>query len=90
MYFAASEALANMAKHAHAARAWIELDHRDGHLRLVVGDDGIGGARAGAGGGLAGLGDRIAPLDGILTVSSPIGGPTLVVVEVPCEGPVGS
>jgi signal transduction histidine kinase len=79
-----------MAKHAHAARAWIELELRDGHLRLTVGDDGIGGARAGSGGGLAGLADRIAPLDGILTVASPVGGPTLVVMEVPCERPVGS
>jgi signal transduction histidine kinase len=89
-YFVASEALANMAKHSHAARAWIELEYRAGHLRLVVGDDGLGGARTEGRGGLAGLADRIAPLDGILTVSSPIGGPTLVVMEVPCDRPVGS
>ena len=86
-YFVASECLANMAKHAEATRAWIELEHRNGHLRLVVGDNGIGGAQPGERGGLNGLADRIAPLDGILSVSSPIGGPTLIVMEIPCEAP---
>ena len=86
-YFVASEALANMAKHAHATRAWIDLQYRDGLLRMSVGDNGIGGAEARAGGGLAGLGDRIAPLDGILSVSSPIGGPTQIIMEIPCEIP---
>ncbi|NUP50723.1 MAG: sensor histidine kinase [Catenulispora sp.] len=86
-YFVASEALANMAKHAQASRAWIDLDYRGGCLRMSVGDDGVGGAEAKAGGGLAGLGDRIAPLDGILSVSSPIGGPTQIIMEIPCEIP---
>ena len=84
-YFVASEALANMAKHSEAGRAWIELEHRAGHLRMTVGDDGIGGADEAAGTGLSGLADRVAPLDGILSVSSPIGGPTLIVMEIPCK-----
>jgi signal transduction histidine kinase len=86
-YFVASEALANMAKHAHATRAWIELELREGRLRMIVGDNGVGGAEAGPGGGLAGLSDRIAPLDGILSVSSPLGGPTQIIMELPCPKP---
>ncbi|MFL6115469.1 MAG: sensor histidine kinase [Catenulispora sp.] len=89
-YFVASEALANMAKHSRASRAWIDLDHRNGALRMTVGDNGVGGAAAGAGGGLAGLGDRLAPLDGILSVSSPVGGPTQIIMEIPCEMPSAS
>ena len=87
-YFVASEALANMAKHAHATRAWIELEQRDDHLRMIIGDNGVGGAESSPGGGLAGLADRIAPLDGILSVSSPLGGPTQIIMEVPCSRPV--
>jgi signal transduction histidine kinase len=76
-----------MAKHAHATRAWIELELREGRLRMIVGDNGVGGAEAGPGGGLAGLSDRIAPLDGILSVSSPLGGPTQIIMELPCPKP---
>jgi signal transduction histidine kinase len=56
---------------------------RDGRLRLKVSDDGIGGARAGAGSGLSGLGDRVRAVDGRLRVSSPRGGPTVVTVSLP-------
>jgi len=86
-YFVASEALANMAKHAHATRAWIELEIREDQLRMIVGDNGVGGAESNPGGGLSGLSDRIAPLDGILSVSSPLGGPTLIIMEMPCPKP---
>ncbi|WP_194895239.1 sensor histidine kinase [Catenulispora pinisilvae] len=86
-YFVASEALANMAKHSHASRAWIDLEIRDDQLRMIVGDNGVGGAETNPGGGLAGLSDRIAPLDGILSVSSPIGGPTQIIMEMPCQKP---
>ena len=89
-YFVASEALANMAKHAHATRAWIDLELRDGRLRMIVGDNGVGGAETNPGGGLAGLSDRIAPLDGILSVNSPIGGPTQIIMEMPCPSPSAS
>ncbi|MEY9926946.1 signal transduction histidine kinase [Catenulispora sp. GP43] len=89
-YFVASEALANMAKHADATRAWIELELREDNLRMIIGDNGVGGAEAGPGGGLAGLSDRIAPLDGILSVSSPLGGPTQIIMEMPCPKPSAS
>ncbi|ACU69154.1 histidine kinase [Catenulispora acidiphila DSM 44928] len=89
-YFVASEALANMAKHAHATRAWIELEIREDHLRMIVGDNGVGGAQTDPGGGLDGLSDRIAPLDGILSVSSPLGGPTQIIMEMPCPNPSAS
>ncbi|MEY9859855.1 signal transduction histidine kinase [Catenulispora sp. GAS73] len=89
-YFVASEALANMAKHADATRAWIDVHLRDGRLQMTIGDNGVGGAAANPGGGLAGLSDRIAPLDGILSVSSPIGGPTQILMEMPCPKPSAS
>jgi signal transduction histidine kinase len=50
----------------------------------------VGGAETHTGGGLAGLSDRIAPLDGILSVSSPIGGPTQIIMEMPCQKPSAS
>jgi signal transduction histidine kinase len=58
----------------------------DPHLRLRVTDDGHGGAAAAPGSGLAGLADRLAPVDGRLTVMSPLGGPTAVTVEIPLRG----
>lgn len=82
-YFAIAECLANTVKHAGATRAWITGSH-DGHrLRLVVGDDGRGGADP-AGSGLSGIARRLDAFDGDLVVVSPPGGPTLVRVEVPC------
>jgi signal transduction histidine kinase len=54
-------------------------------LRAEVHDDGVGGADPASGTGLAGLERRLATFDGILAVSSPVGGPTTVVIEVPCE-----
>ncbi|MEV0718194.1 sensor domain-containing protein [Asanoa sp. NPDC050611] len=85
LYFAVAEALANVAKHSAAARAWVTL-HAPAGGRLVVdvGDDGTGGARIPAAGGLAGVRRRLAAFDGRLAVSSPPGGPTLVTMEVPC------
>ncbi|MFJ6657423.1 sensor histidine kinase [Streptomyces sp. NPDC091377] len=84
-YFVVCEALANVARHSGAGRAEVDGEHRDGRLFLRVGDDGRGGARAGAGGGLTGLADRVSVLDGRLSLSSPPGGPTLLSVEIPCE-----
>lgn len=84
-YFAASEALTNTAKHAHATEAritaWVEGDV----LVAEIEDDGIGGAGGGGSGtGLRGLADRVEALDGRLTISSPPGRGTLVRVELPC------
>jgi signal transduction histidine kinase len=84
VYFAAAEALANVGHHARAGRAWLRASHTAGWLRVVVSDDGIGGASAGRGTGLRGIERRLAAFDGRVTISSPGGGPTEVTMEVPC------
>jgi signal transduction histidine kinase len=84
VYFAVAECLANAAKHSGHQQAWVELAHRDGLLRVVVGDDGRGGADAEAGTGMRGVMRRLAAFDGTMAVSSPDGGPTIVTLEVPC------
>jgi signal transduction histidine kinase len=83
-YFAAAEILTNATKHSGARDARITAEHRDGVLRIVITDFGMGGADARAGTGLAGVERRLATFDGILAVSSPAGGPTMVVIEIPC------
>ncbi len=84
VYFAVAECLANVGKHADAAHAWVELALEADSLRVVVGDDGHGGADPGAGTGMRGVARRLAAFDGTMMVSSPVGGPTLVTLEVPC------
>ena len=84
VYFSVAEALANVVKHAEARSVHIDLSHRGGVLRAEVTDNGAGGADAASGTGLAGVERRLATFDGILAVSSPPGGPTIVVIEVPC------
>jgi signal transduction histidine kinase len=83
-YFAVCEALANVAKHSRATRAWVRGRLVKDVLVMEVRDDGVGGADPAAGGGLAGLADRVAVVEGRLLLSSPAGGPTLVRVEIPC------
>ena len=83
-YFAVTELLANVSKHAQAGQAWVDLRHDGGMLRVTVTDDGTGGADPAAGSGLAGLERRLAAFDGLLAVSSPPGGPTVVNMEIPC------
>ncbi|MGX6607550.1 sensor histidine kinase [Micromonosporaceae bacterium Da 78-11] len=81
VYFTVAELLTNVARHAAAGRAWVELREQGDELRLAVRDDGRGGAgRNLAGTGLSGLARRAEALDGTLTVDSPPGGPTAVVV----------
>jgi signal transduction histidine kinase len=83
-YFVVSEALANIAKHAGASRAGVAV-RRDGDmLRVTVTDDGAGGANPSRGTGLAGLAQRVRSVDGVLSVSSPPGGPTTITAELPC------
>jgi signal transduction histidine kinase len=82
-YFCAAELLANVAKHSGARHATLEAVHVPGLLRLRVSDDGSGGARVEASGGLAGLAERIKTVDGRLQLSSPPKGPTVVTVELP-------
>ena len=84
-YFTAAEALANAAKHSGGQRVWIDIQHRDGRLLMTIQDDGAGGADPAKGGGLRGLERRLAPFDGILALNSPVGGPTVLTVELPCE-----
>ncbi|WP_432827140.1 sensor histidine kinase [Dactylosporangium sp. CA-092794] len=83
-YFAVAEALANVAKHSGATAAWVRLSYLGDALCLGVGDDGVGGAAARAGSGLAGVERRLAAFDGSLRVDSPPGGPTVLTMELPC------
>jgi signal transduction histidine kinase len=86
-YFAVSELLANVAKHAGARSAEIDLRHAGGALRISVRDDGAGGADPARGTGLGGVERRLAAFDGVLAISSPAGGPTVITMEVPCPLP---
>jgi signal transduction histidine kinase len=83
-YFAVSELLANVSKHAEADQAWVDIRHSAGMLRIGVTDDGRGGADPARGTGLRGIERRLAAFDGVLAVSSPPGGPTVVNMEIPC------
>ena len=83
-YFAVAEALANAVRHSGARRVHIRMQHADGILRVQVADDGAGGADPARGTGLRGVEQRLAAFDGILAVSSPPGGPTMIAMEVPC------
>jgi len=84
-YYVAAEALANALKHAEARSVVIDITHRNGDLRVVVSDDGRGGAAARAGSGLAGLRDRVAATGGELAVDSGPGAGTRVEARLPCE-----
>jgi signal transduction histidine kinase len=85
-YFCAAELIANATKHSYANQIKINIyTERAGVLRLEVMDDGIGGADAAGGTGLAGLAQRVSTVDGRLDVSSPPGGPTTVTVVLPLK-----
>ncbi|MDT0202282.1 histidine kinase [Nocardioides sp. AE5] len=83
LYFAVAECLANTMKHSEARRAWISGSHDGTRARIVVGDDGVGGANPN-GLGLTGVAKRLGAFDGTMELSSPPGGPTEVTMEVPC------
>jgi signal transduction histidine kinase len=82
-YFVVAEALTNVAKHSRAAAAQVRVERHGDTLGIVIRDDGIGGADP-AGQGLSGLADRVAGVDGRLSVDSPPGGGTVIKVELPC------
>ncbi|KOT49370.1 MULTISPECIES: sensor histidine kinase [Streptomyces] len=83
-YFVVSEALNNVAKHADATRAEVTVTRLGEILRVVVADDGVGGADPSGGSGLKGLAQRVRSVDGAFRMSSPVGGPTTMTVELPC------
>jgi signal transduction histidine kinase len=96
-YFAIAEALTNAVKHSGARLVQIRIRYAaarhapagpdrpaTGMLRIEVTDNGTGGADPANGSGLAGVERRLATFDGILAVSSPVGGPTIIVMEIPC------
>jgi signal transduction histidine kinase len=83
-YFVVSEALTNVTRHARARQAAVTVVRAGDRLRVTVTDDGRGGAVAAPGGGLHGLAQRAASVDGTLHLHSPPGGPTEITVELPC------
>ena len=88
-YFVVSEALTNAAKHSGATVVDVVVEYtaHDNLLRVIVSDNGTGGADPARGTGLQGLSQRIRALDGLLTVQSPPGGPTVLIADLPCAIP---
>ncbi|WP_328300275.1 sensor domain-containing protein [Streptomyces sp. NBC_00435] len=82
-YFTVSELLQNISKHARARTAGVDVWKSGDRLLIQVADDGLGGAAAVAGSGLAGLAERLDAVDGVLVVDSPAGGGTTVTAELP-------
>jgi signal transduction histidine kinase len=83
LYYLVSEALTNVLKHAHASVVSIDLGYEDAEIRLMVRDDGIGGADPARGSGLAGLKDRVQALGGTIQITSPAGKGTSLAVTIP-------
>jgi signal transduction histidine kinase len=83
-YFIVAEAFTNSLKHAGATQLSVRLDREGSKLRLVVADNGVGGARRSGGSGLRGIADRVEALDGSVDVHSPHGGGTTISVALPC------
>jgi signal transduction histidine kinase len=82
-YFVVSEALANVAKYSRATHASVTVERRNGELTVEVADDGVGGADVARGSGLRGLEDRLAALDGSLSLDSPAGRGTRLRARIP-------
>jgi signal transduction histidine kinase len=87
-YFVISEALTNVTKYAKATKATVRVRALADRMTIEVSDDGIGGADPHAGSGLRGLADRLAALDGTVTVVSPVGGGTTISAQIPTAAPV--
>jgi signal transduction histidine kinase len=83
IYYAISEALTNVAKHSRASQVTVSIEAEGAVLRSTISDDGIGGAVVGEGSGLVGLVDRVEALGGRITVESPPGSGTTIVIELP-------
>jgi signal transduction histidine kinase len=85
-YFVCAEALANVAKHAAAARVTVAVTASEDRLRVEIADDGVGGADSGHGSGLRGLADRVETLGGTLRVESAAGRGTRLAADIPLGG----
>jgi signal transduction histidine kinase len=83
-YFVVSEGLTNITKHSQASQAEVFVEQAGDRLHIIVTDDGVGGADPGRGTGLTGLARRAESVDGTLDITSPLGGPTLLSVDLPC------
>ena len=83
-YFVVAEALTNIAKHSRATHGWVSIRRQGDWLDLDIRDDGVGGAVERPGGGLSGLRDRVLAAEGDLRIASPDGGPTMILVRLPC------
>src|SRR5205823_2714598 len=83
-YFVVSEALVNVAKHAHARSVTVTVQECAGSVRVEVSDDGVGGADASTGSGINGLQERVTAVGGSLQVDSVPGHGTVVVAVLPC------
>jgi signal transduction histidine kinase len=83
-YYIVTEALTNVAKHSGASSARVGIARRGDRLVIDVSDNGRGGADSAQGTGLRGLEERVQALGGWMSVLSPAGGPTTVLVELPC------
>ena len=86
VYFVANEAIANVLKHAGARVASVHVTSVGPNVRIIVHDDGVGGVDPSKGTGVAGIRARVHAVDGTLAVSSPVGGPTTLIVEIPKRG----
>ena len=84
-YFIVGETLTNIAKHSGATEAIVKVWRSDTDVVVEITDNGHGGAEVRPGGGLAGLADRAATIDGVITVVSPVGGPTVIRADLPCQ-----
>ncbi|HVW43720.1 MAG TPA: sensor domain-containing protein [Amycolatopsis sp.] len=83
-YFIVGETLTNIAKHSGASEVGVQVWRTDDKVVVEITDNGHGGAELRPGGGLAGLADRAATIDGVITVVSPVGGPTVIRADLPC------
>ena len=83
-YFVVCEAVTNAVKHGAPSRVRVEAMVANGALRLVVADDGVGGATVAKGTGLMGLTDRVVAQGGTLRIHSPRGAGTRIEAEIPC------
>jgi signal transduction histidine kinase len=85
-YYVVVEALTNAAKHSQASEVRVRVETQEGDLRLLIRDDGIGGADSTKGSGLIGLKDRVEALGGFMHISSPAGSGTSLRITVPLDG----